>query len=56
MGVPPHLVSHLATMAVLHQDGRYDRFSDDVMGLTGTPPMSVRQFVQRNAAAFTAAT
>jgi uncharacterized protein YbjT (DUF2867 family) len=55
MGVPPHLVAHLATMAVLHQGGRYDRFSDDVKQLTGEPPMSVRQFVQRNAAAFTAA-
>jgi len=55
MGVPPHLVAHLATMALLHQDGRYDRFADDVKQLTGEPPMSVRQFVQRNAAAFTAA-
>ena len=55
MGVPPHLVAHLATMAVLHQGGRYDRFSDDVMRLTGEPPMSVLQFVQRNAAAFAAA-
>jgi hypothetical protein len=54
MGVPPHLVAHLATMAVLHQEGRYDRFSDDVKRLTGEPSMTVRQFVQRNAAAFTA--
>lgn len=54
MGVPSHLVAHLATMAVLHQEGRYDRFSDDVKHLTGEPSMTVRQFVQRNAAAFTA--
>jgi uncharacterized protein YbjT (DUF2867 family) len=54
MGVPPHLVAHLATMAVLHQEGRYDRFSDDVKRLTGEPAMTVHQFVQRNAAAFNA--
>jgi uncharacterized protein YbjT (DUF2867 family) len=51
-GVPPHLVAHLAAMAILHQDGRYDRLSPDVTQLTGKPPMSVRQFVQKNAAAF----
>jgi uncharacterized protein YbjT (DUF2867 family) len=51
-GVPPHLLAHLAAMAILHQQGRYDRLSDDVEKLTGRPPMSVRQFVQENAAAF----
>ena len=51
-GVPPHLLAHLAAMAILHQQGRYDRLSDDVETLTGQPPMSVRQFVHQNAAAF----
>jgi uncharacterized protein YbjT (DUF2867 family) len=50
--MPPHVVSHLATMAQLHQDNRYDRFSHDVEGLTSVPPMSVREFVQKNAHAF----
>jgi uncharacterized protein YbjT (DUF2867 family) len=54
-GMPPHLVAHLVTMAKLHQAGRYDRFSDDVRQLTGEPPMSVRQFVQKNTAVFTPA-
>jgi hypothetical protein len=39
-------------MAELHQENRYDRFSTDVEGLTGTRPMSVREFVQKNALAF----
>lgn len=55
-GMPPHVASHVATMAELHQANRYDRFSNDVERLTGAPPMSIREFVQRNAAAFAPAT
>jgi uncharacterized protein YbjT (DUF2867 family) len=51
-GMPPHVVAHVATMAELHQDNRYDRFSNDVERLTGIRPMSVREFVQKNAHAF----
>jgi uncharacterized protein YbjT (DUF2867 family) len=51
-GMPPHVAAHVATMASLHQDNRYDRLSHDVEGLTGVPPMSVREFVQKNAHAF----
>jgi uncharacterized protein YbjT (DUF2867 family) len=54
-GMPPHVASHVATMAQLHQENRYDRFSKDVEVLTGVPPMTVREFVQRNAQAFTPA-
>jgi uncharacterized protein YbjT (DUF2867 family) len=53
-GLPAHLVSHLATMADLHRAGRYDRMSDDVLTLTGRRPLSVQEFVRRNAATFTA--
>ena len=55
-GLPIHLVNHLATMADLHRAGRYDRMSNDVFTLTGQSPLSVREFVRKNAAAFTAAT
>jgi hypothetical protein len=55
-GLPVHLVNHLATMADLHRAGRYDRMSDDVRTLTGQEPLSVQQFVGKNAAAFTAST
>ena len=52
-GQPVHLVNHLVTMADLHRAGRYDRMSDDVLALTGQAPLSVREFVRRNAATFT---
>jgi uncharacterized protein YbjT (DUF2867 family) len=54
-GLPVHLVNHLATMTDLHRAGRYDRMSDDVRTLTGQEPLSVQEFVRKNAAAFTAA-
>ena len=53
-GFPAHLVHHLATMADLHRAGRYDRMSDDVLTLTGQVPLSVQEFVRKNAATFTA--
>jgi uncharacterized protein YbjT (DUF2867 family) len=48
------LVNHLATMADLHRAGRYDRMSDDVRTLTGQAPLSVQEFIKKNAATFTA--
>jgi hypothetical protein len=48
------LVNHLATMADLHRAGRFDRMSDDVRTLTGQGPLSVQEFVRKNAATFTA--
>ncbi len=53
-GLPVHLVGHLVTMADLHRAGRYDRMSDDVLTLTGRKPLSVQEFVEKNAAVFTA--
>src|SRR6185503_17816511 len=53
-GLPAHLVNHLATMADLHRAGRYDRKSDDVLTLTGQGPVSMQEFVRKNAASFTA--
>jgi uncharacterized protein YbjT (DUF2867 family) len=50
-----HLVNHLAAMADLHRAGRFDRMSDDVRILTGQRPLTVQEFVRKNAAAFTAA-
>ncbi|MFD1310584.1 NmrA family NAD(P)-binding protein [Streptomyces kaempferi] len=44
-GLPPHLEQHVATMARLHRDNRYDRTSDDVERLTGVPAQSVEAFV-----------
>jgi hypothetical protein len=53
-GLPVHLVNHLATMADLHRAGRYDRMSDDVRTLVEREPLSLQEFVRKNAAAFTA--
>jgi uncharacterized protein YbjT (DUF2867 family) len=52
-GVPAHLLSHLAVMADLHAQGRYDRITDDVFKLTGQKPMSTAEFVKAHAADFT---
>jgi hypothetical protein len=41
-------------MADLHRAGRYDRMSDDVLTLTGQGPLSVQEFLRKNAATFTA--
>jgi len=44
-GLPPHTEQHIATMARLHRENRYDRASDDVERLTGTPAQTVEEFV-----------
>ena len=52
-GVPPHLLSHVAVMAELHKQGRYDRITDDYIKLTGERPASMYDFVKGHAADFT---
>ena len=53
LGVPTHLVNHLAAMADLHVQGRYDRMTDDLVKLTGQTPTSMYDFVKLHAAEFT---
>ncbi|MET8129971.1 NmrA family NAD(P)-binding protein [Streptomyces sp. NPDC005231] len=45
LGMPPHLEQHVATMAQLHRDNRYDRTTDGVERVTGIPPQSIEAFV-----------
>ena len=45
MGLPPHTEQHVATMARLHRENRYDRKSDDVERVTGVPPATIEEFV-----------
>ncbi|MBW4489355.1 MAG: SDR family NAD(P)-dependent oxidoreductase [Trichocoleus desertorum ATA4-8-CV12] len=52
-GVPTHLAHHLAVMAELHAQGRYDRMTDDLFQLTGKMPTSMYDFVKLHAAEFT---
>jgi NAD(P)H dehydrogenase (quinone) len=49
LGLPAHLQNHLATMARLHRDNRYDRLTHDVEAVTGRPATSVRDFVAAHA-------
>jgi uncharacterized protein YbjT (DUF2867 family) len=52
-GVPTHLINHLAVMAELHAQGRYDRMADDLFKLTGKTPTSLYDFVKLHATEFT---
>jgi uncharacterized protein YbjT (DUF2867 family) len=52
-GQPLHLVDHLTTLANLHRAGRFDRMTDDVFTLTGQQPLSLREFIKKNAGTFT---
>jgi uncharacterized protein YbjT (DUF2867 family) len=54
-GFAPHLEEHLLTMARLHHDNRYDRFTETVEQLTGQPAESVEAFVAAHAQLFGAA-
>ncbi len=47
-----HMLSHLATMALLIQENRYDRLTSDVERVTGSPAIGVAEFVRRNAQAY----
>jgi uncharacterized protein YbjT (DUF2867 family) len=45
LGLPAHVEQHLATMALMHRAGRYERATDDVEKLTGQPALSVEQYI-----------
>jgi len=44
-GLPPHTEQHIATMARLHHENRYDRATLDVERVTGERPKTVEEFV-----------
>ena len=45
IGLPPHVEQHIATMARLHREDRYNRGTDDVAQITGAPAQTVEQYV-----------
>jgi uncharacterized protein YbjT (DUF2867 family) len=45
LGLPSHLEQHLATMALLHRAGRYDRATDDVGKITGQRATTVGEYI-----------
>jgi len=52
----PHVLAHLATMALLIQQNRYDRLTPDVERVSQTPPLGVAEFVRQHARAYRAET
>ena len=44
-GLPAHTEQHIATMARLHRENRYDRATTDVECLTGVPAQTIEAFV-----------
>jgi uncharacterized protein YbjT (DUF2867 family) len=52
MGLPPHVQQHIATMARLHREGRYDRSTDDVAKVTGAPALTLEHYVAAHADVF----
>jgi uncharacterized protein YbjT (DUF2867 family) len=52
-GLDPHTQQHIATMARLHRDDRYNRLTHDVEDLIGHPPQSVQDYVRERRDLFT---
>jgi uncharacterized protein YbjT (DUF2867 family) len=52
-GLDSHVQDHIATMARLHGDDRYNRFTHDVEDVTGHAAQSVKQYVAENRELFT---
>jgi NAD(P)H dehydrogenase (quinone) len=54
-GLPEHVYRHIATMAKLHGEGEYDRFTDEVRGILGREAMRMARTVKgyRNVMAVT---
>jgi uncharacterized protein YbjT (DUF2867 family) len=51
-GLPTHVEQHIATMALLHRLGRYDRQTSTVAEVTGRPAMTVQQYIFENRVRF----
>lgn len=52
-GLGPHTEEHIATMARLHRQNRYDRVTRTVEVITGTPAQTIEDFVAQRADLFT---
>jgi uncharacterized protein YbjT (DUF2867 family) len=48
VGLPPHVHQHIATMARLHREDRYNRSTHDFEDITGHPPQSAREFLEQH--------
>lgn len=50
LGLPSHLQDHIATMARLHKENRYDRATSDISDLLGRPPSGFDSLVRETPA------
>ena len=46
VGLDPHVQQHIATMAKLHHDGRYNRMTTDLQRITGHQAQTVEQYIR----------
>jgi len=53
LGLPTHVQDHIATMARLHKNNRYDRFTTDVRDLIGRPPSGFDALIEETPALLT---
>jgi uncharacterized protein YbjT (DUF2867 family) len=51
-GLDPHVQDHIATMARLHRDDRYNRFTHDFEDVTGHTAQTVKHYVGENRGLF----
>ncbi|GGL12322.1 NAD(P)-dependent oxidoreductase [Sphaerisporangium melleum] len=51
-GLHPYVEQHIATMARLHRQGRYDRLTRTVEEITGTPGQTIEEYVTSHAPLF----
>jgi uncharacterized protein YbjT (DUF2867 family) len=52
-GLDPHVQQHIATMARLHRDDRYNRLTHDVQAVTGHPAQAVHEYIRQRRELFT---
>lgn len=50
MGLSPHVVDHISTMARLHKQNRYDRVTSDIADVLGRPPSGFDSLVDETPA------
>jgi uncharacterized protein YbjT (DUF2867 family) len=48
IGLPPHVQQHIATMARLHSEDRYNRSTNDVESITGHAAQTLRQYIEEH--------
>jgi uncharacterized protein YbjT (DUF2867 family) len=52
LGLPPHVQQHIATMARLHREDRYNRATREFEDITGHPAQTVREYIEKHSDQF----